>query len=215
MFDRETESLWQSLTGEPVMGELAYSGLRLKFLWINFTTWADWLERNPETTVLALDQGTRRQYRHPDDPYAVYSDYFSTPDVWFPPYVRSDELVQKSRVFGIEHGNAATAYPLAILGETDVVNDRVGVLDVVITFDTASSLSRSYLRDGRVFIRGPAPGQLLDDSGVLWNETETGLVAADNSGEDSGRVLERVNGIESYWFGWFALRPHTRIYTTQ
>ena len=211
MFDRETESLWQSLTGQPVTGDLAYSGLQLKYLPIEFTTWADWLERNPDTSVMALEQGTRVTYWHPDDPRAVYTDYFSTPDVWFPPYVRSDELQQKSRVYGIEHGNAATAYPLETLRINDVVNDRVGVLDVVVTFDPEASLSRSYLRDGRVFARGPQTGQLLDDSGVLWSETEAGLVAVN----DSGMVLERVNGIESFWFGWFAFRSHSQIYTTQ
>lgn len=211
MFDRETESLWQSLTGQPVTGDLAYSGLQLNYLPIEFTTWADWLERNPDTSVMALEQGTRVQYYHPGDPRAVYTDYFSTPDVWFPPYVRSEELQQKSRVYGIEHGNAATAYPLETLRTDDVVNDRVGVLDVVVTFDPEASLSRSYLRDGHVFTRGPQSGQLLDDSGVLWSETEAGLVAAD----DSGTVLERVNGIESFWFGWYAFRPHSRIYNTQ
>ena len=97
MFDRETESMWQSLTGEPVTGELAHSGLQLEFLAVNFTTWADWLERHPNTSVLALDQGHNVQYLHPDDPNAVYSDYFSTPDLWFPAYLRSDELEQKSR----------------------------------------------------------------------------------------------------------------------
>lgn len=208
MFDRETDSLWQSLTGEPVIGDLAYSGLQLEFLSVNFTTWEDWLARNPETTVLALEQGQRVEYRHPDDPNAVYADYFSTPDVWFPPYLRSDELEQKSRVYGVEFGNAATAYPLDTLATTDVVNDRVGILDVVVTFDPSSALTRSYERDGRSFTRGANSGELLDDSGVLWVEGENGLEAKDGS----GTVLDRVNGIESFWFGWFAFRPHSQIY---
>jgi hypothetical protein len=61
------------------------------------------------------------------------------------------------------------------------------------------------------FTRALGQGQLLDDSGVLWNETETGLVAANAT----GRVLERANGIESFWFGCFAFRPHLRISATQ
>lgn len=211
MFDRETESLWQSLTGEPVVGELAHSGLQLEFLPINFTTWEDWLARNPETSVLALEQGQRVQYHHPDSPNAVYADYFSTPDVWFPPYLRNDELEEKSRVYGVEFGNGATAYPLDTLSEAQVVNDRVGILDVVITFDSASELVRSYERGGRTFTRGANPGEILDDSGVLWIEGEDGLEASDGS----GTVLERVIGIESFWFGWFAFRPHSQIYRAQ
>ncbi len=211
MFDRETDSLWQSLTGEPVMGELAHSGLQLDFLPVNFTTWDDWLARNPGTSVLALEQGQRVEYHHPDSPNAVYSDYFSTPEVWFPPYLRSDELEEKSRVYGVEFGNAATAYPLDTLANETVVNDRVGILDVVITFDPVSSLSRSYESGGRIFTPGLNSGELLDDSGVLWIAEESGLLATDGSGS----VLERVNGIESFWFGWFAFRPHSQVYRAQ
>ncbi len=208
MFDRGTDSLWQSLTGEPVMGELAHSGLRLDFLPVNFTTWEDWLARNPETSVLALEQGQRVEYHHPDSPNAVYSDYFSTPDVWFPAYLRNEELEEKSRIYGVEFGNAATAYPLDSLAEAQVINDRVGILDVVITHDAESGLVRGYETGGRNFSRGPEPGQLLDDSGVMWNEREDGLEASDGS----GTVLERVTGLESFWFGWFAFRPHSQIY---
>ncbi len=211
MFDRGTESLWQSLTGEPVLGELAHSGLQLDFLPINFTTWEDWLTRNPGTSVLALDQGQRVEYLHPDDPNAVYADYFSTPDVWFPAYLRNDALEEKSRVYGVEFGNAATAYPLPTLEGAEVINDRVGILDVVITFDAASALIRSYERGDRTFSRGQNPGELLDDSGVMWVEGEDGLEATDGS----GTVLERVIGIESFWFGWFAFRPHSQIYRAE
>ncbi len=208
MFDRETDSLWQSATGEPVVGELANSGLQLDLLPLNFTTWADWLERQPETSVLALDQGKRAEYLHPDDPNAQYSDYFSSTELWFPPYLTSDELEDKSSVYGVEIGNAATAYPIDALAGVEVVNDRVGILDVVVTFDPESTLARSYEREGRTFNRGPGSGELLDDSGVLWVEGEDGLEARDGS----GAVLERVVGIESFWFGWFAFRPHSQIY---
>lgn len=211
MFDRGTDSLWQSLTGEPVIGELAHSGLQLEFLPLNFTTWKDWLTRNPDTSVLAPDQGHRVVYHHPDSPNAVYADYFSTPDVWFPAYLRNDELQEKSRVYGVEFGNAATAYPLDTLSENPVINDRVGILDLVVTFDPDSGLTRSYERGDRTFTRGQNSGELLDDSGVMWIEGEDGLEASDGS----GTVLERVTGLESFWFGWFAFRPHSQIFRVQ
>jgi hypothetical protein len=209
MFDRETESLWQSLTGQPVTGDLAFSGLQLDFLAVDFTTWEDWVTRHPETLVLSKDQDNFVNYRHPDDPNVAYADYFSSDDIWFPAYLNSDELEQKSRVYGIESGNIAIAYPLGTLSDAQVVNDQVGVLDVVVTFDEASSRVRSYDAGGRDFSRGPEPGQLLDDSGVLWFETESGL----ESDSSPGTLLERINGIESFWFGWFAFRPHSQIYT--
>ena len=43
---------WNQLTGEPVLGELADSDLRLNILPIVLTSWADWKEQHPETLVL-------------------------------------------------------------------------------------------------------------------------------------------------------------------
>ena len=57
MFDRGTNSLWRQLSGEPVVGELASSGLRLEILALVLTTWKEWLAQNPETSVLSLDTG--------------------------------------------------------------------------------------------------------------------------------------------------------------
>ena len=65
MYDRATLSMWHSLTGEPVVGKLANSGLELELLPLVLTTWEEWLAENPDTTVLTEDQGFNRRY--PDD----------------------------------------------------------------------------------------------------------------------------------------------------
>ncbi len=62
MYDRGTRTLWQSMTGEPVMGELADSGIKLELLPVTLTTWDEWREQNPETTVLSVDTGFSRPY---------------------------------------------------------------------------------------------------------------------------------------------------------
>lgn len=41
MYDQQTHSLWNQFTGEPVTGDLAFSGIRLKTLPVAITTWAD------------------------------------------------------------------------------------------------------------------------------------------------------------------------------
>ena len=57
MYDRPTDTLWHSLTGEPVIGELAHSGKKLNRFPVTVTTWQEWLEQHPDTTVLSLDTG--------------------------------------------------------------------------------------------------------------------------------------------------------------
>ena len=54
MYDRKTNSLWSSLVGRPVIGELAMrDDLVLDFFPVSLTTWGEWLAEHPDTTVLA------------------------------------------------------------------------------------------------------------------------------------------------------------------
>jgi hypothetical protein len=52
MYDRPTNSLWNQLTGEPVSGRLAESGIQLERLPIVVTTWGEWKKEHPGTVVL-------------------------------------------------------------------------------------------------------------------------------------------------------------------
>ena len=62
MFDRQTDSLWNQFTGEPVTGPLVDSGIKLKIRPVVITTWAQWKKSHPTTKVLSLDTGHRRDY---------------------------------------------------------------------------------------------------------------------------------------------------------
>ncbi|HEX2222919.1 MAG TPA: DUF3179 domain-containing (seleno)protein, partial [Thermoanaerobaculia bacterium] len=62
MVDRQTLTLWNNLTGEPVLGRLARSPVRLPVLPLTRTTWKDWRTRHPRTTVLALDEELARRW---------------------------------------------------------------------------------------------------------------------------------------------------------
>ncbi|MGZ0247203.1 MAG: DUF3179 domain-containing (seleno)protein [Alphaproteobacteria bacterium] len=62
MFDRQTNSLWNQFTGEPVSGPLKDAGIKLKIRPVVVTTWKKWEARHPITKVLSLDTGHRRNY---------------------------------------------------------------------------------------------------------------------------------------------------------
>lgn len=57
MYDRSTETLWRQFTGEPVVGSLVDSGIKLEVLPVLLTTWGDWLATHPDTTVLDPETG--------------------------------------------------------------------------------------------------------------------------------------------------------------
>ena len=192
MFDRDSDSLWNQFTGEPVVGPLVDSGLRLKVRPVVITTWGEWMRDHRDTRVLSLETGYARDYRSG----VVYADYFASPDLMFPALVRDESRVKrKDYVFGLRDVGASKAWPLAMFDPPAVINDAVGGRDVVLIGDAAQRAVRAYERDGRSFVAAGA-GTLRAGDGSTWTIGEAGL-----EGPGGGR-LARLPGHISYWFAW-------------
>ena len=219
MYDRKTGTLWRQFVGEPVVGPLVGSGVRLKMLPLSLTTWGDWVAEHPDTTVLSLDTGvySTSAYLHEDNLRSIYSDYRRAEDTMFPVPFRSDFLAVKELVFGLVFDGDAKAFPVSALAEQRVINDTVGGESVVIVANEGSVYGaagpRVYARGGHAF--SPAPDSpavgamtLIDESGRRWLVREEALVQAD----DKSQQLERLTGRNAYWFGWFSAYPDTALY---
>ncbi len=192
MFDRQTDSLWNQFTGEPVTGPLAGQDIALKILPVAITSWGRWLAANPDTQVLSLRTGYRRDYGSG----VVYRDYFSSPDLMFPALVRDESVLQrKDYVFGIREFGAARAWPMSAFETRRVINDVMGDRALVLIGDAATRSVRAYARGPQVFEPGETPDQLRDGH-TIWQITEEALHAPD------GTRLPRVAGHVSYWFAW-------------
>ncbi|MEO1475810.1 MAG: DUF3179 domain-containing (seleno)protein, partial [Pseudomonadota bacterium] len=97
MYDAATQSLWNTLTGEPVVGPLANKGISLEHLSVVTTTWGEWKRRHPETQVLSLNTGHFRDYGEG----VAYNDYFSTDRLMFNTPFRDDRLKNKQEVLAL------------------------------------------------------------------------------------------------------------------
>ena len=201
MYDTATRSLWNQFTGRPVVGPLTGSGIVLDILPVAITSWEDWKERHPDTRVLSLDTGHSRDYR----PGAAYGEYFASPDLMFPALVRDGALEQKQQIFGIRATGGAKAWPLEAFADAAVINDGVGLLDVVLIGDAATRTVRAYERGQRRFVPTGEPDRLTAD-GTLWQIEEDALVAAD------GERLPRVPGHVAYWFAWAGYLQDAALY---
>ena len=223
MYDRQTRTLWNQLTGEPVLGELAGSGIRLEILPIVLTTWAEWRAEHPDTTVLDFDTGHGRQYR----PGTPYSEYFTSSGTWFPTPERDGRLADKTQIFAIELNGSPKAYPIdAVLAE-GALNDELGGVEIVIVGSgenievngidrngidfhyAAGGAARAYERDGHTFRPGLEPGTLVDASSQVWAITEEALIGP------ADQRLNRLPGHLAFWFGWSAFFPDTEVYGTE
>jgi len=222
MYDRATKSLWHQFTGEPVVGVLANSGIKLEVLPIVLTTWGDWLAAHPDTTVLDNDTGLYPAdlYLPESNPRSIYYGVRHQPMTSFPVWLKSDRLPEKSEVFGLTFSSEARAYPLEILKEHQVVNDTLGKLEVVIVTVSEIGDARAYQRGGRIFEISRLPqtnelgstaavGAILFDSdGNQWRALEDALVRMD----DPTQSLPRIGSQTAYWFGWYSFYPSTTVY---
>ena len=220
MYDRATRTLWHQFTGEPVIGPLADSGIKLPYFPVDLTTWGEWLARHADTTVLSLATGIYPPtfYVPESDPRATYYDYFNSPDTMFPVWKRSDALETKEVVLGLGIGDEFRAYPVAVLQRDRVVNDVLGGQEVVVIGSSFSQGARAYERGGRSFSMGEdddateaLPTSLVDSSGVQWWVTEDYLVNA----SDASQRLRRIPSQMSFWFGWYQFHPDTQVYESQ
>ena len=220
MYDRQTRTLWNQLTGEPVLGELVGHDVELSLLPVVLTSWEDWLAQHPDTQVLELETGYERYYL----PGAAYGDYFSSTSTMFPVWQRGDQLDTKDRIYALRIDGTPKAYPLSDLVLEGVINDQIGETNIVlvanrgrvtvrgenlrvgqVVYDSGGEV-RAFDRGTEEFAASDDPDVVLDAQGRAWQVTEEGLLGPD------GEIAPRINGHLAYWFGWFAFFPNTLVY---
>ena len=212
MYDRNTDTVWNAITGEPAFGPLATSGIVLDVLPVVVTDWASWLDAHPDSSVLSLDTGFHRNYTNG----AAYSDYFNSVDLMFPSWQQDTALIEnKDMVFALRLGGQPKAYPLATIIPERVINDELGGRGLVIVaeatperefFEPGGAAVRAYQSGGNLFSAGDDNLTLVSTDDQIWQITEEALIGAE------GARLERIGGHLAFWFGWFGFYPDTLIY---
>jgi hypothetical protein len=218
MYDRQTESWWQQITGEAVVGD--FTGTHLNVLASTTIAFADFRTAYPDGRVLSRETGFDRDYGR--NPYASY-------DSTDRPFLFEGQLDERldpvERVVTVSFGTDAVAYPFSRLVDHPVVNDVVGRQSIVVFYRTGtlSPLDRSSIRDSKDVGSGVVFSRSLDDllltfkaSEGGFRDTETGslwdISGVARSGPLAGRSLKGANHGTSFWFAWVAFKPETRIW---
>jgi len=220
MWDDATQSWWQQLTGEAVVGKL--TGTKLRLLDSQILSWKDFAARYPGGQVLSKDTGFDRPYG--TNPYAGYDDVNS------PPFALDkgkldDRLPPKLRVSAVTVGRQTIVFPFDRLAKQGVMQGETSGKPVVVFFKPGlvSALDRSKVAAGKdvgtaaAFDRRLA-GRTLDfrragNSG--YRDTQTGslwdITGRARSGPLAGRQLDPVRHDEQFWFAIAAFYPRARI----
>ena len=219
MWDRQTESWWQQLTGEAIIGELA--GERLETVPASIVSYATFKETHPQGLVLAQPERFHRDYGR--NPYTGYDDIDNVPFLYQGEH--DPRLPPMERVVAVSLGEADKAYPHRVLADKRVVDDTLNGKPVVILYSngTASALDSSRIAeardagatgvfvpraDGRRLTLSAAGDQFVDaESGSTWN-----VLGKAVAGPLAGTQLEPVVHGDYFAFAWLAFKPDTLIY---
>ena len=220
MYDRQTESWWQQITGEAIVGEL--TGTLLKTLPAAIISYNDFRAAYPQGKVLSRDTGNPRFYG--DNPYTGYDDINSSPFLFRGP--SDGRLPPMTRVVTVSLDGEDSAYPFEVLQEHKVIQHQVGNTPLVIFWasGTASALDKEAIAesrdigatavykatvDGTPLTFDPLPDGTFRDkeTGTEWN-----LLGQAISGALTGKTLEPVVHANHFWFAWAVFKPQTTVF---
>jgi len=218
MYDRQTQSWWQQITGGAVVGDL--TGTTLKFRDSPVVSWSEFKNAHPDGKVLSRQTGHSRPYGR--NPYTGYDT--SSPFLFRGP--ADSRLPAIARVATVEIGDEAVAFPFDVLEDEPVVHYTIGRKEIVVFFKkgTASALDDSSIARGRdvgatgVFVSQVAGrkatfraqgGEFRDnETGSAWN-----LFGLATAGPLKGTQLTPVVHGNHFWFSWAVFKPNTVVYS--
>ena len=221
MWDSLTESWWQQLTGEGIVGDFA--GVQLSFLPAQSMSYDEFKAAFPQGRVLSRETGFSKPYGR--NPYPGYDSVEERPFLFDGRL--DDRLPATARVVAISLGGEDVAYPFELLRSVRVVNDTVGGEPVVVlwTPETVSALDARSIEDSRAVGSGVAFGRLLEGRELtfefvdgVFRDAQTGstwtIAGQATAGELQGLRLPPVVHANHFWFAWAAFKPDTRVKTS-
>jgi hypothetical protein len=210
MYDEATESRWSQLFATAIQGPK--TGTRLDRVSATLTTWGEWQQVHPETTVLLPPP--RSKTINGTDGGASYFEARYT-------YDEEDQLIGYDSqggadlkpwtlVVGIQTDGEVRAYPFFEVAESGVVNDSIGELPVVVGVAPGGTL---VAYDRRV-AGEPLRFESGDDRHLIAGgsrfERTTGLAV---DGPFEGTHLDRANERPPmFWRGWSNIFSETDVY---
>ena len=203
MYDKKTQSLWNTLWGRPVIGKLADEDIELERMSIVTTTWGEWKKRHPGTKILSLNTGHARDYSEG----AAYREYFATDELMFTVPKLDRRLKNKDEVLGlifVEHADMPLAVSSEYLSRNPVYQSSIGEKEFVV-FTDSSGASRVDESKGKKFAGWDRVNTIKDRSNTTWTLSESKIESAD------GEILYRLPAHRAFWFGWYSAYPQTKL----
>ena len=219
MFDRETESWWQQITGEAIVGDML--GKKLKQLPAQIVGFEQFAKAFPKGMVVSKDTGHVRNYGR--NPYVGYDEIGKTPFLF---RGKTDGRIRPmEKIVVVEIDGQSTVYPHTTTRKMRVINDEIGSQRVVIFHSDGanSALDAGQISDSKdigatgVFVPeidgkklnfSFTNGVFIDDeTKSKWNVFGRAI-----AGKLKGKQLEPIQHGDYFAFAWLTFRPKSVIY---
>lgn len=204
LYDRETDTRWLQVSGKAIDGTRV--GMVLKRYPSTVMSWSAFKSIYANGAVLSRTTGVVRDYTR--DPYDAYH---ANNAILFSLSAKDDRYHPKSIVYGFENSVAQKAYFEEAMIEQELINDRIGDINVLLVRDEELETVKAFDRraNDRVLTFE------LDDQVLVDKETKTrwNLDGMAFSGALRGKQLFRIPLELSYWFSWYATYPETDVFS--
>ena len=219
MWDRQTQSWWQQIGGEGLVGH--YAGTRLRPIAAQMISWGEFKRRYPHGSVLSKRTGFDRPYG--TTAYVGYDTPSGEPR--FSTLHVTHRLPPLERVAAVTVAHETIAVPFAVLDREPVAEASVGGRPMVVLYyrGAASALDRHRIAGSRAvgvataFDRRVSSRTLDFDAGGHGTFTDrqthstwdlTGRAVA---GPLRGAQLRPLAADNRFWFAVADFDPHVRI----
>ena len=193
MRDKETDSYWSIMKGKATAGPLRGRAL-VKLAGAEKVRFRDWRRRYPNTRVLSVDGR--------EDAPDPYERYWRDSAGFRGQSARDDRLKTKEPIFAFERGKEVFALAHARAEGGHVARGSGGVVFFFYRPPGAPLFASTDAFVSRT-------GFVKDRRG--WVETETGAVFDPRQARFVGAEVERLSGLDTFWYTWSLEHPKTRV----
>ena len=225
MADLQTESWWQQLTGNAIVGELA--GAELKIIPSLIVSAEEFFNRHPDGQIVSRNTG----YENAETNYGLnlYKHYDSSDGKPYKRFFSPDDIDSRlppiERVVDIRSKGEFKVYPFSILEEKEVINDtfnskhvvlfyKPGVVSILDEKDINKSKDIGMvsvfnaLLDGEILTFKKEGGKFIDTN----TNSEWDITGKCIAGKLKGKQLRIEPHGNHFAFAWLAFHPDSNIY---
>lgn len=226
MYDLQTETWWQQLNGNGLVGE--WAGAELAVIPSMVISLEEFIQRYPNGKILSPQTaiaGAEQHYGR--NPYEGYDHPGGAPyDVFFDQQKIDKRLPPMERVIDVESGGRRKAYPFSAIAKSNVVNDSFNGKQIVIFYTPGTvsvldekEISRSRKIGSATLFNAVLDGQRLtfEKSGNAFRDQQThsvwDITGRSLSGPLRGRQLRIEPHSNHFAFAFLAFFPDAEIYS--